>query len=243
MKNIKILFIAFIALFSLNGCNENMVILETNYVTFGAPEYKTGVDVGATKIVDVAVFAANVTGSDRTFNVTVGASTTGDAGSYTVPATVTIPGGSNEATLNVELSDTNLGIGTNALVLNLTKTEGLSVGEPVTIKYSQNCNEITATLDIVFDGYASETSWEFRDSLGGLVASKDAGSYADGLASTNETIQLCVGRSYTFKIADSYGDGLTYPNLGSYTLTIGGTVKVSGSGDFGSEESTPFDTN
>lgn len=243
MKNIKILLIAFIAVFSLNSCNEDMVILDTNYVAFAAPVYSAGVDVGGTNSVDVQIFTANKTGSDRSFEVTVDDSSNAAAGSYTVPSSFTIPGGTNSGILKVELSDTNLGIGVNSLVLNLKKSEGLSIGEAVTIKYIQNCTEVTATLDIVFDGYGSETSWAITDSLGGVVASKAEGDYADGQASVSEAITLCAGRSYTFTINDAYGDGLSYPADGTYSLKIGGAEKASGSGDFGASEATDFDTN
>jgi len=54
---------------------------------------------------------------------------------------------------------------------------------------------------------------------------------------------LCSGRDYTFTINDSFGDGLSYPSNGSYTLTVNGTVKATGGGNYGSTESTDFDTN
>lgn len=244
MKNLKLLFLATVTLFTLNSCTDEVDPQNTNFITFSESSYSTGIDVGGTTNYDVTVYTANTSGSDRSFNVSVDmAATNADAGSYSVPASVTIPANDNKGTLTVQLSDVNLGIGVNKLVLNFEAAEGLSNGGSATINYIQNCSEVTATLDIVFDGYGSETSWEILDSLGGVVASAAKGTYADGQASASESITLCAGRTFTFVIKDSFGDGLSYPNNGTYTLTVGGTVKASGGGDFGEQASHNFDTN
>lgn len=243
MKKIILSLLA-ISVFILNSCEEDLKDSSgLNYITFSQATYNAGVDPNGSTTVDIPVYAANISSSDRSFEIAVGASSTGADGSYVVPSSVTIPGGSNEGTLSIELSDVNLGIGINTLVLNFVASEGLFTGEPATLRYVQNCTEVSGTLDIVFDGYSEETSWEITDALGGVVASKALGSYAPGTASASETITLCSGRDYTFTINDFYGDGLSFPANGTYVLTIGGDVKASGGGDFGFGESTDFDTN
>ncbi|PQV45713.1 hypothetical protein CLV33_11257 [Jejuia pallidilutea] len=240
MKKIvyNILILTLVACFQ--SCDES-IVEEVEYVTFGASQYSTGVDVGGSTSFDIPVYTTNLSSSDRTYNITVDESSNAAAGSYTVPSSVTIPAGANEAMLTIALTDTNLGIGVNNLVINFANSEGYFTGESTTLGYIQNCEEVTATLDIVFDGYGSETGWEITDALDGVVAS--GGNYADGQVSASETITLCGGRDYTFTITDAYGDGLSFPNNGTYTLTIGGSVKASGGGDFGSSESTEFNTN
>ena len=243
MKNIKLLLLAVLAVFTFNSCEEETPTPQgANYITFAKTSYSTGVDVGGTKTVDIPIYTANVVGTDRSFDIEILPTSTAAAGSYTVPSSVTIPAGSNEATLSVVLTDTNLGIGVNALRLSIVAQDGLSKGPNTVISYIQNCTEITATLSITFDGYGSETGWRVTDALGGVVASKAAGAYADGQASASETITLCAGRDYTFTITDSFGDGLSFPANGSYSLTIGGVVKATGGGDFGSSQATAFDT-
>lgn len=236
-----VILIAFFAVF--NGCTEDGTEAPgTNYITFSKKSFSAGVDVGGSTTVEIPVYTANLSGSERSFEITIAPSSTAAAGSYTVPNSVIIPANENMGTISIALTDTNLGIGVNTLVLNFAIAEGLSNGGSTTLSYIQNCTEITATLDITFDGYGSETSWKVLDALGGVVASKPAGTYADGQATASESITLCSGRDYTFVIEDSFGDGLSFPANGSYTLTIGSTVKVSGGGDFGSSESTAFDT-
>ena len=243
MKKIKLLLFAAITLLTLNSCIDENEPLDLNYVTFGKSTYSTGVDVAATKTFDVTVYTTNTSGSERTFGVTVDMdNSTAAAGSYTLPSSVVIPAGKNEGTLSIELSDVNLGIGINALVLNFDAVEGLSNGGTTTVNYIQNCTEVTGSLDIVFDGWGSETSWEITDSLGGVVMSAAEGTYSDGQATISVPVTLCAGRDFSFKINDAFGDGLSDPANGTYTLTVDGTVKAQGGGNFGSSETTAFDT-
>lgn len=227
----------------VTACDEEQFESDLKYVSFGQSNYSAGVDVGGTNTVDVVVYTSNIVSNDVTFNVSVDPSDAAP-GSYTVPNTVTIPSGSNEGVLTVGLSDTDLGIGVNSLVLSFDSVaDGFDNGGSTSIDYIQNCNEVSATLDFVFDGYGSEIGWYILDELGGTVVSADTGTYADGDASASETLSLCVGREYTLVITDSFGDGLSFPTNGSYTLSIGGVVKATATGDFGGEDSTEFDTN
>lgn|SRR5690606_22031692 len=245
MKNIYSIFFSLLTVAFLSvGCEEDIPEpTGVDYVTFAKKAYSTGVDPGGSTTFDITVYTANVVSSDRAYNVVVDPSSNAAAGSYTVPSSVTIPSGSNEGTLTVSLTDTNLGIGVNNLVLKFELSENYFVGSSTTLSYIQNCTEVTGTLDIVFDGYGAETAWEITDALGGVVISKDIETYANGQASVSEPITLCSGREYTFTIYDDYGDGLSFPANGSYVLTIDGDVKASGGGNFGTEESTEFDTN
>ena len=232
-----------LSLLVFTGCEDNISTSDLNYASFAESSYSTGIDVGATTTIDVTVYTANTSGSDRSLSVSVdAANSTAAAGSYVVPSSVVIPSGKNKGTLTIELSDVNLGIGINNLVLNFDANQGLLNGGSTTVSYSQNCADITGTLDIVFDGYGSETSWEILDSLGGVVMSAAEGDYTDGQVSASVPITICAGRDFTFTIKDAYGDGLSWPNNGTYTLTIDGVVKAQGGGDFGSSESTAFDT-
>jgi hypothetical protein len=242
MKNLKLYALFIIALASFSSCEDNAEALDTNYVTFAETEYAAGVDVGGSNTVAIKVFTANLQNSDRSFEVSIDTTSTAAMGSYTVPATIVVPGGQNEGILTVTLTDTDLGIGVNSLVLNFAAKEGLSNGGQTTVNYIQNCSEVTATLQINFDGYASETSWEITDSLGGVLASVAAGTYSDGLASVTETVTLCAGRDFSLTIGDSYGDGLTYPSLGSYSVTVNSVEVVSEDGAYGTGETTTFDT-
>lgn len=233
----------FAALISFNSCSDTVEAPQTNYITFAKTAYSAGVDVGGSKSVDITVYSANITSADRAFDVILDPSSTAAAGSYTLPSTVTIPAGSNEGTLTVVLTDTNLGIGVNKLKLTFGIQEGLSQGPATTLSYIQNCTEVTAVLKLNFDFFSSETGWQIKDALDGVVASKPAGTYADGTPSATINIILCAGRDYTLVVTDQFGDGMNDgTNIGSYTLTIGGVTKVSDTGNFAASQTTAFDT-
>ena len=243
MKKISFLLMFALSLVVFTSCEDNISTSDLNYVSFAESSYSAGIDPGSSATVEVTVYTANTSGSDRSISVSVdAANSTAAAGSYVVPTSVVIPSGTNKGTLSIQLSDTNIGIGVNSLVLNFDASQGLLNGGSTTVNYTQNCTEITGTLDIVFDGYGSETSWEILDSLGGVVMSAAEGDYTDGQVSASVPISICAGRDFTFTINDAYGDGLSWPNNGTYTLTIDGVVKAQGGGDFGSSESTAFDT-
>ncbi len=93
-------------------------------------------------------------------------------------------------------------------------------GGPVT------CENNDLTLNIAFDNYPQETSWQITNSASTVVAS--GGNYT-GQSSAAEDICLEDG-CYTLTFFDSYGDGMccSYGN-GSFTLNGPGGVLASGS--------------
>jgi hypothetical protein len=227
MKTIIKTFLVLLVSVSLFNCEDTLEPSALDYIAFGTDKYSTGVDPGGATTFDIPVYTAKVYSAATTFNVTVDGAKAA-AGSYDVPASVSIAAGSNEGVLTVSLSDVNLGIGINEITINFKDEAGSYHGESTTLAYVQNCTEIIATLDLSFDRWGSEVYWEIRDALDGIVVS--TGGYPDTGPGTTTTdsvaITLCAGRSYTFLALDAYGDGWG----GDYTLTIGGVVKFTGDG-------------
>ena len=95
------------------------------------------------------------------------------------------------------------------------------------------------TLDLVTDNYASETTWEFTDSSGNIVA--QGGGYSNNNTSSSEIEIPSADECYTFTINDAYGDGICCQyGTGSYSISDdSGNVIFSG-GEFGSTEATTF---
>jgi len=242
MKTIIKTFLVLLVSVSLFNCEDTLEPSALDYIAFGTDKYSTGVDPGGATTFDIPVYTAKVYSAATTFNVTVDGAKAA-AGSYDVPASVSIAAGSNEGVLTVSLSDVNLGIGINEITINFKDEAGSYHGESTTLAYVQNCTEIIATLDLSFDRWGSEVYWEIRDALDGIVVS--TGGYPDTGPGTTTTdsvaITLCAGRSYTFLALDAYGDGWG----GDYTLTIGGVVKFTGDGSTldTTGVSIDFDTN
>jgi hypothetical protein len=102
-------------------------------------------------------------------------------------------------------------------------------------------------VNITTDAYASETSWNIKNSTGTVVAS-GGGNWQD-LAAAGQTVQtpvqvtLSPNQCYDFEILDAYGDGICcqYGN-GAYSVTDATGATLLSGGQFGSSEKKPFKT-
>ncbi|QCE41892.1 hypothetical protein [Psychroserpens sp. NJDZ02] len=179
------------------------------------------VEPGASSSRDIKLYSTNTEDSDRTYNVLVDMdATTADASAYSVPATVTIPAGSNVANLNVTVSDINIGGAGKVLTLMLEQDGSFFYGNDMVLNIKLICYSNEAALAIDFDSYSEESSWEILDASNAVVASS-GGAYAAGTDTANEAVCLEDG-TYTFVFTDSYGDGLD----GTVTLSYDGTTLV-----------------
>jgi hypothetical protein len=102
-------------------------------------------------------------------------------------------------------------------------------------------------VNITTDAYASETSWNIKNSTGTVVAS-GGGNWQD-LAAAGQTVQtpvqvtLSANQCYDFEILDAYGDGICcqYGN-GAYSVTDATGATLLSGGEFGDSEKKPFKT-
>lgn len=215
------------------GCDYDDTIETPNYVTFERNRTaNVGVEIGGANTHEITVYTANVAGNDRTFDIEVGSASTLEAAGYEVPATVTVPGGSNEGTFTVEVSDVNLGLAGKKLVLNLKETSELSAGQAYTINVARTCVGKEFVINFIFDDYASEIGWSIKDANGTELVT--GGGYTDSTPSASRSLCLDPG-TYTFTVTDSYGDGLAEP--GVITLSYAGEVLETIPGDFEEEAS------
>lgn len=240
IKHFLKLFVLLLSLGLVTSCDHDDEIAQPDYVSLqyspSAGE-NVGVEVGGTTNYDVKVYSAKIANQDQTYNVVVLPTSTLSAAGYNVPATVTIPAGSNEGTLSISVSDIGLGVAGKTLLLGLEANPSYSIGAPVKLNVARVCPGKELVLAFVFDGYASETAWTLKDAAGVTVVS--GSGYKDGLATLNRSLCLAQG-TYTFAVTDSFGDGLTYPNLGSITISYAGTVLETISGDYGDGTSVEF---
>ena len=100
------------------------------------------------------------------------------------------------------------------------------------------CPNNTVYVNITFDQYGSETTWDIKDVSGTVVASGNG--YSNGDTSISEMICL-DDACYTFNIYDQFGDGICcgYGN-GSYALVDGDNNTLVSGGQFGQSETTGF---
>lgn len=242
MKNLLKLTVAFALSLVIVGCEENQPSGSNNFVTFEAGSPVEFVEIEGNRVAEVNVYTGNITGGDRTFGIEVDMdATTLDPASYEVPSSVTVPGGSNSAVLLYRIIDTNIPLAGGTLVFRFSDTSGAFIAEDgentkvVTVQYEFCPPSNSVSLEIAFDAYPEETTWEVTQ--GGVVV--DSGGPYDGETSFSKDWCLESG-DYEFTIYDAFGDGIccSYGN-GSYTLTVNGAVAGSG-GSFGASETTQF---
>ena len=198
----------------------------SNYVTLESSPIGFSVGKDATETKDVNVYTGNVTGSDRTFSVAVDASSTLGT-SYTVPATVTIPGGTNVGTLAVSVTDDDtLEFVAQTLVLSIEDEAGISVGGNLVVNVTELCPANIVTFKLNLDTWPDETTWELYDLSNGSVVIASGGPYInpdDDFAALSFDFCLQAG-DYGIVVYDSYGDGGP-----DYTVSVGSTTLASGS--------------
>ena len=98
------------------------------------------------------------------------------------------------------------------------------------------CSNTGATLALITDNYASETSWDLKNSSSQVIYS---GSGYSNNSTNTEDFCLADG-TYQFTIYDSYGDGICCGHgNGAYNIKEGSSTLASG-GSFGSQETKSF---
>jgi len=105
---------------------------------------------------------------------------------------------------------------------------------------SEEESTISATLNITFDNYSSETSWDIVDDSNNIVNSgADYGNFGNG-SSITINITLNSNNCYTLNFYDTFGDGICCSfGTGSYTLVSNGNTLASG-GSFDSIDTSNF---
>jgi hypothetical protein len=144
---------------------------------------------------------------------------------------------------NVNLPAITLANGANSIVVTVVNPNGSTDENPNNNSVSISCNAIVGptvivNVDITFDDYSEETSWEIVQN-GNVLASSN-GLYPAGGTSVSESVCLAPG-CYDFVISDDYGDGLccAYGN-GSYEVSNAAGTSLAAGGNFTDSETTNF---
>ncbi len=101
---------------------------------------------------------------------------------------------------------------------------------------TEKCSNTMATLTLVTDSYASETSWVLKNSASDVVFS--GSGYTND--TTNTKAMCLVDGDYIFEISDSYGDGICCTSgNGSFSVIANNEALFSG-GQFQKIKSVSF---
>lgn len=222
MKKLSIYILLAFAITFYN-CEEQELGSSFNYVTFEKSPTKFDVEKDATSNRDINVYTANKTGSDRTYTIQVDASSTLLA-SYTVAGSVTIPANSNVGTFSMSVTDDDtLGFVTQTLIVDFIDEAGVNLSEPLIIEVTEQCLDTIVTLDLSFDAWAEECTWEIYDLSGTptvIHTGGQAGAYTD-LDNGSLSLDFCLSSgNYGIIVYDAYGDGGTDYSVSSSAGTL-----------------------
>ena len=109
---------------------------------------------------------------------------------------------------------------------------------------SAGISNATLTLDITFDNYPEETSWNIINTTDNSTVAS-GGTYASQPDQSSLLFDICVGEGcYELNFFDSFGDGMQYNGVsGSYTLQDqdGNTLaEIIDGANFGASANHPF---
>lgn len=234
MKHILVTVLILMGL-TLFNCKDSQDFELINYIAFENTVYDFGVEIQGNSTNQIKVYTTQITGSDRQFNVEVDAeASSADPSAYAVPSTVIVPANTNVGELPITISDINISAEGETLVLVFINEEGLFIGDPITLNIKQICPAPETVLNITFDDFPEEQSWELYDASDSLLFS--GGPYPE---QTEFTQSFCL-QSGTYKLImlDAFGDG-----GGPYTITNNGNVIISGDGAYGFGEEQTFQIN
>ena len=79
---------------------------------------------------------------------------------------------------------------------------------------------------------------------GNVIENVPIGTYKPSQVEASKVVSLKPLTEYIFTVVDLFGDGMSNPDVGFYSVTHSDAdcVLVEGGGDFGSSESTVFST-
>jgi hypothetical protein len=217
MKNKIFYFLTLILLTTLTGCEEPAEPTGIAFITFEKDSDSFIIDEGTTLNAEFKIYTATNVGSDTSLMLTV--TSTLDAANYTVPATVTMPANTNEATVSISITENNLDkINGETLSISVASPDGFYSG--------------ATTLDITVNVFCpSQIAGSYVYSDGnGKAATIVADSGVNNFIISGDN---AFGTDYAININDQCGIiSVTGGEIQSgFGLAVSGTGTVMANGD------------
>ncbi|TYP99547.1 hypothetical protein C7447_101147 [Tenacibaculum adriaticum] len=235
IKNIYFLLtILFLGItFSSCDINNKEELIENPIDSFKSTSTSLIIDSPEGLVYDLIVEASTTYPADRYVEVEVSDESIGSRMDYSFTGAIVIKAGETSGTTPIKFNFESIPLDVQrSLVLKIA-------GNPdeVIIDYKKVCFSNDIHLNIVFDLFPEETSWQIQDSSSAVVAS--GGAYSGQEINIDMTLP---DGTYTFTINDAYGDGMCCAwGNGSYSLTVPFCSKIIAQGGaFGLFESTEF---
>ncbi len=135
MNNIKYLFSVLVLALLFTACKDELEPTNTPFVALENANSIIALNSGEKKVVELKLYAANIEGSDREIEVelvnseVVSKAVAANLYSYTLPATVVIPSGSNAGVLQIAFTNVGIeGCVATEFKIKLKEKEGMFFG-------------------------------------------------------------------------------------------------------------------
>lgn len=214
MKKYLILFITTISFSFFVGCEDaDDDFNPPNYVTFAENSMNFAVNQNSSGSVEVTIFTANTTGSDRTFTINVEESSTLNSDSYDIPGTVVVPANSNEGTFTVNVTDNSLDDAGDVLVLTVGGGDEFYSGAPLTLNIAKICEFEPVGI------FTNNSGWYEQEYNVELVAGATENQYV-------VKDMFAAGTDITFTVNPDYT--ITVPKQNAWMHSSYGQASVTG---------------
>lgn len=178
-------------------------------------------------------------GSNTITTLTINYTIDGNIFQYTYNGSLTAG-----STTTITLPTENLSAGNHTFTAETTlpngQTDNNTSNDGKNISFDLVPPNGSITLNLQTDDWGSETTWEVTDNAQNIVAS--GGPYNDVQNGQSITENFCLEPGcYNFTIFDSYGDGMSSGNDGSFSLAgAGNTYATLSNAAFGTQETHNF---
>ena len=187
MKKYLKLFLTLFTLAAMFSSCESDDNSTPEFVSFANDTQDFAVTQNGNGSFDVTVYTNKKSGSDRSINIEVLENSSLSAEAYDVPAMVTIPGGTNEGTFSVGITDSNIGNEGESLNLKLTESDNFFTGDPISINVTRDCpSDLEGTYSVLTTGQSTD------------------GAAADPVVDLPYTVTLTKSGTNTYVVSDIF---------------------------------------
>lgn len=239
MKKVVFYSLALVAATLFYNCEvgPSLTDAQSDYVTFETDALSTAVQLNGSGSLDIKVYTTMVSNSARSFGVSVDESSSASPASYTAPSSVDIPAGSNEGLLSLAFVDNEISNAGETLVLNLTSSDGASVGGPITVNIVRDCpSDLAGTYTVVSNGTSTDGApvnnplVDFSYEVTVTQTGATTYSISDGVAGVYQD-WYCAPYGYCFETEGNFTD--TCGELtGEWVEAFGSTITLTGNDNF-----------
>jgi len=217
MKKYKLLLILPLLFIAYNSCDDSSLdTTNINYITLD--DYSKSIVVPENTSVDteLKIFTSSKMSSDTTIDLNITTSMASD--NYSIPASVTIPANSNEATISISLTDNSLNRNGETMSISFNALEG----------YFKGYTEAELNISVLCPSDLAG-SWIYTNGNGKTVSISETGDGTYTISGDN-----AFGSDYPFDISDACGN---ISITGGYLEDEFG-IPVSGSGSVSEDKNT-----